>query len=232
MLKVILSGILLSAALSLNAQSTIVSIPSSDAASMGSIYVRSDNTYNPKFHNYSSTPNFMFGIGKGSELDLNFNTLSYPFIQTLAIESGFKTAGQLISRPTPDGKFNNGLILYGGAKFVNAIRNSPTDFSEFTYTATSLIYYRNRFTSGAWDSQNYTDKSNRSGAMVGYEFTFNPNVIGAIDWSTGHGTNGYTSFAFEFLKGRWMIQPGYQLGNIGVHQGNHQALLSIQFKIK
>lgn len=227
-----------------SAQLTILNIPSADVTGSGHINSRLDSTYNPNTHNFSSTPNFMFGVGKGTELNLNVNTISYPYTQAVNVESGFKTSHVLtrIGKPTVDnfgitkkGEFVslNGMDFFTGVKFSNTIANGTSSFVSYTYVATSLLYYGSRFTSGAWTSYSYSNKTSTSGAILGYEYVVNDKFTVATDWSSGSGPRGYTTVGIIYnLGSKWMLMPAYQLGNTGLIAGNHQAALFIGFVIK
>lgn len=211
------------------AQLTILNVPSADVTISKSIYERTDMTYRPSNAQSTLTPNFMFGTGRGTELDLNANTVSHPENQPLSIESGFKSAYALVSSPSS----TDGFVVFGGTKFSNTVRNTAGNFSSYTYIATAMSYGKSRFTSGMWNSYNYTAQADRVGAFLGYEYKFNGKYTVASDWSSGSGSNGVTTTGLMwFPNSRLMIIPSYQVGNSGVSSGNHQAVLYVGMQLK
>jgi hypothetical protein len=235
--SIVLSLTLLAALLTFNthvatAQSTLVTIPSSDIVAAKHIYLEFDfishyaNHYRGGFQIYE--PRVVVGVGRNVEVSANVvYTEGFGVKQPLEIQPGVKwrfyqNEQQRVSAAV-------GVMLYAPSTHRNG---TNTFFMLYALVSKKLAgNFGPRFTGGGYALPGRDDGNGaKGGVMVGYEQPLAPRVNFVMDWASGRNRFGYVTpgLSFTTIK-RSVLYTGYSIGNHG--RGNN-ALFSyygIQF---
>jgi hypothetical protein len=220
--------------LTLNAQSTVLNVPSADVTAKNGLYFRADTTYAPTSHVKTFTPNFMYGLGHDVEASLNVESFSHPGFGQIAITPGLKWRFL-----TPK---DEGFFAYVGDKAYFPVHNKQYRTGNYLYGAAGLLVGSLRVGVGFYNSQNVVACRNRTGGLITFEQTLKAVsddkgtrqfAVLAADWQSGRGSNGYSTLGVMFYPTRrLMLIPAYQLGNTLLRQGNHQAVVYVGYQLR
>jgi hypothetical protein len=221
-------------ALCLNAQLTVLNVPSADITEKNGIYFRGDTTYAPISHVKSFTPNLMYGLGHDVEVSLNAESLASPGFGQIAITPGLKWRFL-----TPK---DEGFFAYVGDKAYFPVHNKQYASDNYLYSAAGLLVGGLRVGVGLYNSQNVVASRNRTGGLITFEQILKTvsdekgnrqYAVLAADWQSGRGSNGYLTLGVMFYPTRrLMLIPAYQLGNTLLKEGNHQAVVYVGYQLK
>lgn len=204
------------------AQQTVFNVPSADVLERGKAYAELDITYQHSSESASFTPRIVVGIGHNMEAGLNMN--------------GFGVPGQQFFTPTPtikwkayDGKQNGWAWLFGDDLFV-PVQNRKYDSGNYVWT--ELAHSWKSGTRATFGVFHFTSGVVSSKAQVGAQFAFeqpvSKRVTFATDCFTGSSGVGYLTPGLVVKVTPNLTWYGtYQLGNHGLTNGNHQALIEL-----
>lgn len=198
-----------------------MNIPSADVVNKAHVFLRADSFYTQHPSYFSETTNFAVGLGHGLELSANETDLNHGLT---FVVPGFKWQ-----------VFNTGaLSFYVGDQGTMAVNGRS--YGNNSYEAAALKLGSVRLTGGSFQSFNSIKAGYRAGAMAGLEWnavTFkNGWSLGpGADWSSGTGSNGYTSLGLGFAKKSFFVCPGYMIANPNNPYGAHQSFVMIGFTL-
>lgn len=216
-------SLMLFASLFCQAQLTVLNVPSADVQDKGTTYFRLDSGYNPVHGSFTFTPNFMYGVGHNADIGFNVESFSIKGGNQASLVPNFKwkvlaTKGE-------------GIDVYVGDKLVVPVSRRSYDAGNFFYgVATLKAEGLGRLGAGVYNSQNYVGSGNRTGMLLTLEHWFTDKYVGAADWQSG--ANGMTTLGVMYYPTkRVMIIPAYMLGNTGIREGNHGAVLYVGYSL-
>ncbi len=221
------------APLATRAQTTLMSVPSTDVVSARKVYVEMDFITNyawergdNRFENY--IPRTVIGVGKKIEVGAN---VSY----THARGGG----APIELQPNVKWQFYNneekGIAAAAGCIGYLALthRSGTRRFAQCYGVASKEFKgdHGPRFTGGAYTLLNAHDtEKTKSGAIVGYEQPIVDKVDFIVDWFSGDNRFGYVSPALSFTLPRdGSLALGYTIANHGRGKNALFAYYGFQF---
>ena len=225
--SMIVYPILLVALLSLSAhvaraQSTLVTIPSTDVVSEKNVYLEFDfithyaNHHRGGFQTYE--PRAVVGVGHNVEVSANVvYTDGFGVQQPLEIQPGVKwrfyqNEQQRVSAAV-------GVMLYAP---MTHRTGTNTFFMLYALVSKKMAgKFGPRFTGGGYALPGRDDGNGaKGGAMAGYEQPLAPRVNFVMDWASGRNRFGYVTPGLSFTTTkRSVLYTGYSIGNHG--RGNN-----------
>jgi hypothetical protein len=214
------------------AQSTLVTIPSTDVVSSGKVYLEFDfishyaSHHNGGFQTYE--PRVAVGVGHNIEVGVNVvYTDGFGVNQPIEIQPNIKwrfyqnekqrvsaVAGVMLYAPvTHRSGTNTFVMLYALVSKKMAGRFGP------------------RFTGGGYALPGRDDGTGaRAGTMVGYEQPFARRISFVVDWASGRNRFGYVTPGFSFATTQHSnLYTGYSIGNQGRRNNALFAYYGITF---
>ena len=226
--------VLLGAAASLAAQSTILSMPSTDILPEGKIGIRFAARFKPndekakkKFSAF--TPRVIYGLTKDIEIGVNLNGNVQPGADTTTLVPAVKwrfyqnekhktalVTGTNVFIPLRNKKYNigNHFYLLGSKGFSK----TGTKLTAGTYYYTANVVAKN---------------AARVGGQFGLEQKINAKWGFAAEWMTGRHSSGYATAAFKYkMNKRTGVNFGYTVMNDRALQGNHFFYTSFSINLR
>lgn len=205
----------------LQAQEVIMNVPSADVVGSGHIFMRADSFYTQNPAYFSENANFAVGLGHGLEVSTNFADMNHGISY---ITPGFKWQAYQ----------NKSFTFYVGDQVTAPI--AARSFGNNSYEAAAYTTHGFRLTGGSFQSTNATQAGNSAGFLAGLElpaklFRSGWGIQPGLDWSSGRGSNGYTSLGVNITKKNFFISPGYMIGNPHSLDGAHQSFVMIGFTL-
>jgi hypothetical protein len=224
--------LILLCATSTNAQSTIMSAPSTDVVPPKRVYVEMDfiTDYAWKkedsFQNY--VPRAVVGVGKNVEVGVNVSFTHQRGVDN-PIEFQPNAKWQFYNN---EGKGIAGAV--GCIWYVPATNRVGTDTFGQCYSVVSKQFsgtYGPRFTGGGYVLiQSREDQGSRAGAIAGYQQPFARNAGFAIDWFSGDNRFGFINPAlYVNLPRNSSLSGGYAIANHGAGRNYLFAYYGMQF---
>lgn len=218
-LLVLMLSLLVVAAGSTRAQSSIVNMPSTDVVSAKKVYAEMDfitnyawATREERFANY--LPRAVIGVGHNVEVGVN---LSYTHVPD--------GAEPLELQPNAKWQFYQneakGVAAAAGCIWFIPVRHrSGTDTFGQCYSTVSKQMsgnYGPRFTGGGYYLVGAGDSErNKSGVIAAYEQPLTKNVQFILDWASGENRLGYVSPAINInMPHNGSLSGGYAIANRG-----------------
>ena len=200
------------------AQSTLVTVPSTDVVSPNKLYLEFDFTSNYAWERHGSFqsygPRAVVGVGRDIEVGVN---VAYTHL------SG---ASQPIEvQPNIKWRFYNnekngvaaaaGCVLYAPVTHRTGADTFGLCYMVFSKKMNSR--FGPRFTGGTYTLLGRDDGAGaRSGAIAGYEQPLHKRVSFVMDWFSGRNRFGYVTPGFSFATSRRsVLYSGYSIGNSG-----------------
>jgi hypothetical protein len=204
------------------AQSTLVTIPSTDIVSERSVYLEFDYTshyashHNGGFQSY--TPRVAVGVGHNVEVGVN-----------VVYTDGFGVQQPIELQPNIKWRFYQNEKLRVAA-VAGAMLYAPVTHSAGTNTFVMLYAlvskkmagkFGPRLTSGGYALPGRDDGTGaKAGAMAGYEQPLARRMSFVVDWASGWNRFGYVTPGLSFATTRHSnLYTGYSIGNHG--RGNN-----------
>jgi hypothetical protein len=200
------------------AQSTLVTIPSTDVVSGAAVYVEFDYTshyashHNGGFQAY--TPRVAVGLGHNVEVGVN-----------VVYTDGFGVNQPLEIQPNIKWRFyqneKQGLAAVAGVMlYAPVTHRAGTNTFVMMYALISKKVagkFGPRLTGGGYALPGRDDGTgDKSGAMAGYEQPLARRVSFVVDWASGHNRFGYVTPGFSFATTQHSnLYTGYSIGNQG-----------------
>jgi hypothetical protein len=204
------------------AQSTLVTIPSTDVVSDGKVYLEFDfishyaNHHNGGFQSY--VPRVAVGVGHSVEVGVN-----------VVYTDGFGVKQPIELQPNVKWRFYQneakGLAAtVGGIFYAPVTHRAGTDTFALVYTIVSKKVagrYGPRVTGGGYALIARAEGTGaRTGVIAGYEQPLTPRVSFVTDWFSGRNRFGYVTPGFSFTTTQHSnLYTGYSIGNHG--RGNN-----------
>jgi hypothetical protein len=200
------------------AQSTLVTIPSTDVVAERSVYLEFDYTshyashHNGGFQAY--TPRVAVGVGHNVEVGVN-----------VVYTDGFGTNQPVEIQPNIKWRFYQNEKL-GVAAVAGAMLYTPITHRKGTNTFVMMYAliskkvagkFGPRVTGGGYTLPGRDDGTgDKSGFMAGYEQPLARRVSFVVDWASGHNRFGYVTPGFSFATTQHSnLYTGYSIGNQG-----------------
>jgi hypothetical protein len=207
------------------AQQTVMNISSADTVGKGKFYYQGTFTYQPTPAYFDMGTTLVYGMPHNLEFELDGLNTIHPY-SPMVVAPGIKWA--FLKKGS--------WVLYSGDLVYLPVNRSFAR-GNYLYTAGAFSKGRFRLTFGGWDSQNAVRAHNHAGALGGLEFTAKKfkggQAVPACDWQSGSGSNGILACGVSvYFADRFMLSPGYQMGNYGATQGNHQAFIQLGLMLK
>lgn len=208
------------------AQETVFNVPNADILDRGQVYVEFDFAYRQFDDVKGYTPRAVVGIGHRIEIGVNINNV---------VQSG---PSQATITPTMkwkiySGKENGWAFLVGDNLFI-PVQNRTYKAGVWTYAEfAKTLRTKTRLTAGGYFfSRNVVASTNRGGGQFAIEQPVESRVTLAADWFTGNQSFGYVTPGVVIkLNNNWTWYIGYQIGNAGVMNGNHQLLTEVGWNV-
>ena len=213
--------LIVAAAQSAHAQSSIFNVPSTDVLPLHSLYVEADYIAHPAsyekggFHYFG--PSVIYGVRKNVEVGLNayYTKSSEPAVAEI--------------QPNAKWQFYNNedsgvAAAAGGVLSVPLTNRAATNTKAMLYTTVSKQLkgkFGPRLTTGAYGVVGHVaEGETRGGIVLGYEQPVRPRLKFVADWYSGHNSNGYAAAGVGVrLSNRDFLYAGYGFGNNG--RGNN-----------
>lgn len=206
------------------AQETVFDVPSADILDKGKVYGELDGTIRFQDPSATFTPRVVVGIGHNLEVGANFNGLSSPTLDELAISPTVKW--QLWKSA------ELGWSFYAGDDLFFPVRQRTYNAGNYFYAALAKQWkHGTRVTAGAYDfTKNVVAPANRAGGQFTLEQPVSSRLTLAAEWYTGNNAAGYVnSGAIVKVTTKLTGYLAYQVGNSGVTRGNHQFLWELGY---
>lgn len=201
---------------SVQAQSTLFNIPSTDILAQKKVYLEMDFISHLESHEkggfQSYIPRVVYGASKKIEIGVNMSfTDALASDQPVEIQPNIKV--QLYQNEKSGIAFSGGGILY--APVAN---RSGTDTFGLVYVNMSKAVkgkYGPRFTGGGYGLVGRANgNGNEGGVMLGYEQPLHPKVKFVADWFSGKNRFGYVTPGLAFTTSeKSALYVGYSVGN-------------------
>ncbi|MEP6741318.1 MAG: hypothetical protein ABJB61_02380 [bacterium] len=205
-------------AIDINAQSTLMNVPSTDVVAAKKVYVEMDFITNyawergdNRFENY--IPRTVIGVGKNIEVGANVSFTHVP------------GGGEPIElQPNAKWQFynneQNGIAAAVGCiGYVPLTHRTGTQTFAQCYSVLSKQLKGNlgpRFTGGGYTLLNAHPEKTKAGAVIGYEQPIVDKVDFIVDWFSGDNRFGYVSPALSFTTPHdGSLSLGYTMANHG-----------------
>lgn len=212
--------LIVAAAQSAHAQSSIFNVPSTDVLPRHSLYVEADYIAHPAsyekggFHYFG--PSVIYGVRKNLEVGLNayYTKSSEPAVAEIQPNAKWQL-------------YNNEesgvAAAAGGILFVPLTNREATNTKAMLYATVSKQLkgkFGPRLTTGAYGFVGRMAGATRSGIVLGYEQPVRRRITFVADWYSGHNSNGYAAAGVGVsLSKRDSLYAGYCFGNDG--RGNN-----------
>ena len=200
------------------AQSTLVTIPSTDVVAERRVYLEFDYTshyashHNGGFQSY--TPRAAVGLGHNVEVGVN-----------VVYTDGFGVNQPVEIQPNIKWRFYQNEKL-GVAAVAGVMLYAPITHRKGTNTFVMMYAliskkvagkFGPRLTGGGYTLMGRDDGAgDKSGFMAGYEQPFARRVSFVVDWASGHNRFGYVTPGFSFATTQHSnLYTGYSIGNQG-----------------
>lgn len=207
-------------------QETVFEVPSADVLNKGQIYGELDGTFRLSDSSATFTPRVVVGIGANIEVGVNFDGLSSPL-------------GELEISPTVKWRAwqdkHSGWCFDVGDDFFAPVYNRTYDAGNYFYASFAKQWKDGtRVGFGAYDfTRNVVANANRAGGQFTFEKPINSHLTLAAEWYTGNTSAGYVDpGAIIKLNSKLTLYAGYQIGNAGVSNGNHQFLWELGYNFR
>jgi hypothetical protein len=200
-------------------QETVFDVPSADVLDQGKVYGELDGTVRPVDPLATFTPRVVVGIGHQIEVGVNFNGLSAPTLEPLAISPTVKWR-------VWKGK-TSGWCFYVGDDLFFPVRERTYHAGNYFYASFAKQWvHGTRVGFGGYDfTRNVVANANRAGGQFTFEQRVSDRVTLAAEWYTGKQAVGYLNpGAIIKLNSKLTLYAAYQIGNAGVTAGEHQFL--------
>ncbi len=204
-----------------NAQQTIVNVPSADVLDKGKVYFEFDAAY--KFdkkttnvvNKFSSfVPRVVVGVGKKTEVGLNVLGNIQPGSDSTIVVATVKSKVY---------EKESWAIVAGDNVYI-PVKNRGYNIGNYVYLQASKSLKSNtRITFGGYHtSKNVFAKAQRAGGQFGIEQGINKYFSVGADWITGKHAGGYfTPVVTIKPHPKVAIYSGYSIGNADASRGNH-----------
>lgn len=199
-------------------------VPSADVLDKGKVYGELDGTVRPVDTLAGFTPRVVVGIGHQIEMGMNFEGLSAPTLDQLAISPTVKW------RPWKSG--TSGWSFFVGDNLFFPVRLRTYDVGNYSYAAFAKQWkYGTRIAFGGYDfTRKIVANANRGGGQFSFEQRVTGRLTLAAEWYTGKQAVGYVNpGAIVKLSSKLTLYAAYQIGNAGVTTGNHQFLWEVGY---
>lgn len=210
--------LLLCGAETVQAQSTLFNIPSTDVVSKKKVYLEFDFISHLEHHNNGGfqayIPRAVVGVGKSVEVGVNV-----AFTDALAPDQPVEIQPNIKFQFYQNEK--KGVALSGGGILFTPIANrAGTDTFGMIYTNLSKQVkgtFGPRFTVGGYGLVGRADGNGiKSGVILGYEQPLHPKVKFVADWFSGKNRFGYVTTGLAFtVSSNSAFYAGYSVGNHG-----------------
>jgi hypothetical protein len=193
------------------AQETLINVPSADIVPKGYLHTQAQANYQPSPALFTYSQSLAYGVGHGLEFDVEGNNMTR---QSTAVGGvGFKWA------PYTHGNWQT---------FVSDLVSVSPPSGNMLYLGAARTIAKYRVTAGVWNAQTV---GNRTGAFLGLEYNVTKRVAPQCDWLSGASGQSACAVAITLTKSL-SIAPGYTWGNTGIKNGNHSALVQINWEFK
>ena len=214
------------------AQSTLMSVPSTDVVPAKKLYLEMDfitNYASQRENSFQSyIPRTVVGVARNVEVGAN---VSYTHVpgggEPIEVQPNIKW--QFYSN---EGKGTAGAV--GCILYAPVTHRAGTDTFGMCYTVFSkrlIGFNRPRFTGGTYALVDRRDgEGTRMGAIAGYEQPLTKRIGFTVDWFSGNNRFGYVSPGFSFATStNSTLYTGYSIANHG--RGNNAlfAYYGVQF---
>jgi hypothetical protein len=214
----LLLAVLCVSARAAQAQSTLVTIPSTDVVAARSVYLEFDYTshyaghHNGGFQAY--TPRAVVGLGHNVEVGVNVvYTDGFGVNQPLEIQPGIKW--RFYQNEKLGVAAAAGLMLYAPVTHRKGTNTFVMLYALVSKKVTGK--FGPRLTGGGYTLPGRDDGAgDKSGFMAGYEQPLARRVSFVVDWASGHNRFGYVTPGFSFATTQHSnLYTGYSVGNQG-----------------
>jgi hypothetical protein len=205
-------------------QQTVFDVPSADVLEKGKVYGELDGTVRPVDPLATFTPRVVVGVGHQIEVGMNFDGLSAPALDQLAISPTVKW--KLWKDRTSAWSF------YVGDDVLFPVRKRTYSAGNYVYAFFAKEWKQGtRICIGGYDfTRNVVAAGNRAGGQFTFEQRVNNRLTLAAEWYTGNTAVGYVNpGAILKLNSKFTLYAAYQIGNAGITTGNHQFLWEIGY---
>jgi hypothetical protein len=204
------------------AQSTLVTIPSTDVVSDKNVYLEFDFISHYASHHdggfQAYVPRAVVGVGHKVEVGVNVvYSDGFGVNQPLEIQPNIKW--QFYQNEKQRMSAAVGLMLYAP---ITHRAGTNTFFMLYALVSKKVAgTFGPRLTGGAYALPGRVDGTGaKAGAMVGYEQPLAPRVNFVMDWASGRNRFGYVTPGLSFTTTRRsLLYTGYSIGNQG--RGNN-----------
>lgn len=204
------------------AQSTLVTIPSTDVVSDKNVYLEFDFISHYASHHdggfQAYVPRAVVGVGHNVEVGVNVvYTDGFGVNQPIEIQPNIKW--QFYQNEKQRVSAAVGLMLYAP---ITHRTGTNTFFMLYALVSKKVAgTFGPRLTGGAYALPGRVEGTGaKAGAMVGYEQPLAPRVNFVMDWASGRNRFGYVTPGLSFTTTkRSLLYTGYSIGNQG--RGNN-----------
>jgi hypothetical protein len=202
------------------AQQTVMNISSADTVSKGKLYYQGTFTYQPSPAYFDMGTTVAYGLPHNFELELDGLNTVHPY-SPMTVAPGVKWA--FLKKKA--------FTMYAGDLVYLPVNHSFAN-GNYLYAAAAISSGKFRVTFGGWDSYNAVRVGNHAGTLGAVEYTAKTfeggQLVPSCDWQSGSGSNGIFACGMSiYFANRFMLSPGYQVGNYGAREGNHQAFVQL-----
>jgi hypothetical protein len=206
-------------ALPVLAQETVFDVPSPDILEKGKVYGELDGTARPVDPVYTFEPRVVVGLGHRIEAGINFIGLSEP------------SSGQVIIAPTIKWRLwdggSSGWSFFAGDDVFFPARKRAYNAGNYFYAEFAKVFRTGtRIGFGGYEfTRNVVAPAQRAGGQFTLEQPISKRLTVAAEWYTGKHAAGYVNpGAIVKVTSKLTLYGCYQIGNVGVTEGNHQFL--------
>ena len=193
------------------AQQTIFNVPSADLVDKGMIFFQHQSTFSGSFGQFDN--NFVYGLGKHSEIDLTIYDVGTRSVNSPLIAFGFKSVFPLHKRS--ETKFTIGHLIP-----VSVLGHGVGGYS-YSHLSTVLPKIKTRITTGIAIGTTTIFERDTVSFIAGIEQPITKKFGFAADWYSGKHSNGFFIPGFYYyVKPKTIISGGYRLRNNKTNGGN------------
>jgi hypothetical protein len=214
------------------AQSTLFSIPSTDAVAKGSIYLEFDffaqmPTTSGSDRLYVYVPRGVVGLGRGVEAGANLAMFHIPGSTQTYFQPNVKW--RFAANDDKGVAASAGTMLHVPTNNRDTVDTFGMVYGNFSKKVQST--YGPRFTIGPYGIYSADGWSGPEGGVIaGYEQPIHPRVTILADWFSGKNFLGYFTPGVSFALPSSLLNIGYSIGNDS-YDGNNNRLLFIYYGV-
>lgn len=191
-----------------NAQQTIIIVPSADVLKKGQIYPRVSYRFRPFDSNQYQilTPSLIYGISNTEEVFISVTGLDFVNEVSPSISPAYKKIFQI----TPTTRYTIGGRI--DISLVNSVTPAKFIYNHFSQ---EIPYTKTRLTAGMYAQSGEHFFSNRTGVLLGFEqYLFTNKLQLDVDWISRNETFGFMAAGFKIRPGRgFVIVPAVLVPN-------------------